>query len=225
MALRIYETTRSHWLRNTIITVILFGLLGAGAYYGYKWYTSGEEPPVSLAIVSAGSETETKPSDTDIVAYTVEPLEPRYLTIAALGVDATRILPTDFDDNQMLKLPQNIHDLGWYTKSGTPGSDGVIVMNGYTAGASTDAPLSEAGTLDKGARITIERGDGKKIVYSVVDVTSYGVEEFNATISATLGTPVTVGSEGLNLVLTSGKWVPRLSTYDQRLLIRASIAN
>jgi len=225
VALRIYETTRSHWLRNTIIILIVLGLLAAGAYYGYKWYTSGDEPPVPISIVGASNENEAELSDTDIASYTVQPLEPRYLTIANLGVDKTRILPTDFDDNAILKLPQNIHDLGWYTKSGTPGSDGVVVINGFTKGTSTDAPLSEAGTLDKGARITIERGDSKKVVYSVVDVANYGVEEFNSTISSTLGTPAVSEVEGLNIVLTSGKWVPRLSTYDERLLIRATIAN
>jgi len=74
-----------------------------------------------------------------------------------------------------------------------------------------------------GAQIVIERGDGKVLTYKVVENQSMSIAEVNATGMKKMGQPVEDGAEGLNLITTDGKWVPRLGTFDRRILVRATI--
>lgn len=226
MALQIYDTPKRHIFRNVVLVLILVSILVAVAWYGYKWYTSGEQPPVSLPVVGAThSVDESAVNEEDITNFTVANDAPRFLTVPGLRVEIKRIIPVGFDDNQVLQLPSNINDIGWYNKSGTPGSNKVIVMTAHGSGIRSSGPLANAAVLQAGDIIRIERGDGDIFTYKIVDVTTYGVEEFNSKISVSLGTPVVKDIEGVNIIITTGKWVPLFGTYDTRTLMRASLVD
>jgi sortase (surface protein transpeptidase) len=206
-----------------ILLIILILLLAAAAWYGYKWYTTGELP-ISIAVAKANSSVdESDVSYDDIKNYTVDDQHPRYISIPSLQTEKARIYAVGLDANNMIKAPANIHDVSWYDKSGTPGEGGVILMNGHNEGINKNGAFHGLDKLVKGDKITLERGDGEVIDYLVVENNTLTLDEISGDGIAILGKSVNPGTEGLNIITFDGKWVPRLGTFDHRTIIRAII--
>ena len=99
-----------------------------------------------------------------------------------------------------------------------------------TAGAngpSLDGPAKAVASVPtaklerKGDEIIIERGDGKKIRYSVMENKLETLMEANTSGMKRLMTPYDSTKEGLGLITCAGNWVPRDKVFDKRILIRA----
>lgn len=224
MALEIQFDKERHPIR-WIIVIIIVGLLITAGWFSYKWYTTGETPEVPfVSVVSAdNSIDETTISPLSISTYTVENLTPRYISIPALDIPNTRIKSVVLNDLNILQFPTNIHDAGWYEKSSNPGTGGVVIINGHNKGVKENGVFSRIKELKADDLITIERGDSEKINYKVVSQESVPVNVFNETTSKSLGTPVIKGEEGLNIVTFDGKWVPKTGTFENRILLKATI--
>ena len=204
--------------------VILVATLVAAGWYGYRWYTTGEQPPIPVPIVSADTSVdETDVTPVQVQQYTVPASNPRYISIESLNIDKTRVYPVGLTANNLIDTPKNINDAAWYEKSATPGSGGVMIINGHNGGSSHDGVFAKLGTLKTGDKLTIERGDGQKFDYRVVENQSMTIEEVNATGMAKMGQSAEEGKEALNVITCDGKWVPRLGMYDRRIMLRAVI--
>jgi len=222
MALDIYYTQDRHTGR-LIFSIILIALLAATGWYGFRWYTTGEIP-FSLPIASANTAvSESAITPAQISGYSVPTNNPRYIRIPTLNIDNTRVFPVGLDASNQVETTPNINDTAWYKKSATPGSGGVVLIAGHSVGVGHDGAFIQLKTLQTGAQIVIERGDGKVLTYKVVENQSMTIAEVNATGMKKMGQPVVDGVEGLNLITTDGKWVPRLGTFDRRILVRATI--
>lgn len=224
MALDIHYTQERHTGR-LIFSLILITLLAATGWYGYKWYTTGEIP-FSLPIASANTAvSEAGVTPAQVSKYSVAASNPRYIRIPSLEVGNTRVFSVNLDASNQIEATPNIHDTAWYKKSATPGSGGVVLIAGHSVGIGHEGAFSRLKTLQAGAQIDVETGDGKVVTYKVVENQSMTIAEVNTTGMKKMGQPVEAGAEGLNLITTDGKWVPRLGTFDRRILVRATIVD
>lgn len=206
---------------------LLLAVLIVTGYWTFKWYTTGEKPPLIPLPATAYADPsvdETPVSDSAIDKYTVPANHPRYISIPALGIGKTRVMTVGLTKLNTLDTPRNISDTAWYENSATPGQGyGQVVIDGHSGGASRDGVFVNLGSLKSGDEIIVERGDGKKITYKVAQATTMSLKETNATGMQELLKPYDQGKEGLGLITCAGKWIPRDKVFDQRILVWAVV--
>jgi len=222
MALDIEYAPERHPGRWVLLIIVIILIVVSG-WFAFRWYWNGDALPIPLAATADSSVDESDVTTTQLAQYTVPDSNPRFISIPSISVGDTRIYPVDLDGNNLLKFADNIHDAGWYKKSGTPGNGGVILIDGYNQGNVTTGAFAKLDTLQKDDKIILQRGDGKLFTYKVVENQSMSLDEVNATGMTQMGKAVTSGLEGLNLMTFDGKWVPRLGTFDKRIMLRAVI--
>jgi hypothetical protein len=206
--------------------ILLIVALGVGGWYGFKWYTTGEKPPVPIPLAAASeSVDETPVSDLLISQHVVDELKPRYIRIDSLNLPNTRVQPVNLDENNLLAYTANIHDAGWYEKSNTPGSGGVILIDGRSIGNTSSGPFKGLYALKFGSKIVLERGDGMIYSYSVVENKDMTIEDVNMTGMTDMTKSAKPGVEALNIITDSGSWVPKLGMFDRRIMLRSILVN
>jgi len=96
-----------------IVVLLLLVMAAVFMYFGYRWYMTGEQPPIALpAIASADPGVdESKVSQKMIDSHIVKPYEPRYLSIPKLRVEKTRVMQVGLTREGMLDVPANISDV------------------------------------------------------------------------------------------------------------------
>lgn len=209
-----------------ILLTVLILLVAATGWYAYRWYTTGQEPPL---IPTASADPRIDESDVPqakIDSYIVPAAHPRYISIPSIGVEHVRVQKIGVTADNQLDVPKNINDAAWYTKSATPGSGmGAVLIDGHNGGITKDGVFAKLKTLKYGDKITIERGDGKKFTYSVKSNQSMPLEEVNATGMRMMMQSMDPNSEGLSLITCDGKWIPRYQQFDRRIMLRATLLN
>jgi sortase (surface protein transpeptidase) len=205
--------------------LLLFIFLGAGAYYTYRWFMTGEMPPftaASAASFGAPYVDQTPVTDAQRKSYMVPGTNPRYLSIKNLGINNARIYPVGVTNNNVLDMPKNISDVAWYSKSAAPGSGfGTVVVDAHSDGYAKEGIFAKLSTLSAGDSVSLERGDGKVVVYNVVSNVEMSLEDMNKTGMRDALLSIESDKEGLNLITNSGNYVPRLGQFDKRILVRA----
>lgn len=203
--------------------LIVIAILIAAGWFGYRWYTTGEEPPIPIPVASADpSIDETEVSKAQIAEYTVPATHPRYISIPKLGISKVRVQKVGLTANNLIDVPKNIHDTAWFDKSVTPGSGyGAVLIDGHNGGVTKDGVFAKLGTLENGDTITVERGDGKKFTYEVRENKSMTLDEANETGMKNMMKSFEEGEEGLSLITCDGNWVPRIQQFDRRIMLRA----
>lgn len=200
-------------------------LLLVGGYYAYQWYTTGSRPPLIPLPASAYTDTsvnETPITPKQIKKYKVPATHPRYISIPALGVSKARVVVVGLLKNNELDTPLYIDDAGWYDKGAFPGQGyGVVLIDGHSGGVSRNGIFVHLDQLKNGDTITIERGDGKKFIYSVVENRTLSLKEANMSGMNRLLHPYDEDKEGLGLITCAGNWVPRDKVFDKRIMVRA----
>jgi LPXTG-site transpeptidase (sortase) family protein len=167
---------------------------------------------------------ETPVTDKQVRSYVVPAGQPRYLAIPKLGVSETRVTRVGVTSNNMLDVPKNLDDAGWYAKSATPGSGtGAVVIDGHNGGTSRNGVFAKLDSLVKGDQITIERGDQKIFTYEVYDVRDMPLDWVNKAGMKEMMRSAEPEKEGLSLITSSGKWIPKDKVFDRRVLVRATI--
>ncbi|MCA9335110.1 sortase, partial [Candidatus Saccharibacteria bacterium] len=214
--LYIDEKRDFHIVRWLIVLGILL-TVAAASYYAYRWYTTGEKPPVVPVPSKAYAETviDEKPlTKKQIDTYKVPSTHPRYISIPALNISKARVATVGLLKNNELDTPLHIDDTGWYTESAFPGQGfGVVLIDGHNGGVSRNGIFAELGNLKNNDKIIIERGDGKKISYSVVENKTMSLQEANKTGMNRVLQPFDPDKEGLGLITCAGDWVPRDRVY------------
>lgn len=228
MALQVGSDRRRRFpfVRITIL-VLLCGLLAITGWYTYRWYVAGDPFPLAIPVFATANPDidETEVTATQVKEHTVPPLQPRYISIPSLGVSDTRVFSVGVESDGALGVPANISDAAWYDKSSTPGSGGVVLIDAHNGGVSRNGVFAKLGTLKKGERITLERGDGQKFTYVVYENQSMTLDEVNSTGMRMMAESAVSGKEALNLITCDGKWVPRLGQFDRRIMLRAVLVD
>ena len=218
---------RNYHVLRWALALTLFAALAGYAYFGIRWYNTGELSPLPLPVAATDTSIDERDvSESAIQDYRVKSDEPRYIEIPKIGLGTSRIERIGLTDRQMLDVPKHISDAGWYAKSAKPGSGvGAVLMNGHVEGSSTDGVFARLASLLPGDQVTVERGDGKRFVYEIVDVREKSVEWVNRSGMKEMMFSVDPSKEGLSLIADAGKWVPRDKSYDKRTLVRATIVD
>lgn len=213
-----------HPIRWTLWLLVLI-TIGLGIWFGYRYFTEGELPPVldNVGALKANPGIdESTVSAQQKYNYNVVDDLPRYISIPAIGVGQTRVYSGGVDANNQLETPKNIHDAMWYNKSMKPGQGyGAVLINAHSDGARKEGIFAKLKYLKAGNKINLERGDGKQLTYKVAETQSMSLEEVNKTGMKMMMQSVENGKEGLNLITNDGKWVPSLKQYDRRIMLRA----
>lgn len=218
----IYEKRQLHLMR-WLFLLILLAVLAVGGWYWYRWYTTGEEPPLPIPLVSADSSIdESDVTQAQVEAYNVPANQPRYISIPSLGISKVRVLSVGVTSGGQLDVPKNINDTAWYNKSATPGQGyGAVLIDGHNGGITRDGVFARLGTLTTDDEIIIERGDEKQFIYRVIENESMPLDEVNKTGMTKMMKSAVNSKEGLNLITCDGKWVPQIKQFDRRIMLRA----
>lgn len=217
---------REFHLWRWFFALIIIAILVAAGWFGYRWYTTGEEPPIPIPVASADpSISETEVTKEQVTEYTVPATHPRYISIPKLGISKVRVQKVGLTPNNLVDVPKNIHDAAWYDKSVTPGSGyGAVLIDGHNGGITKDGVFAKLGTLVSGDSIIVERGDGEKFTYEVRENKSMTLTEANETGMKAMMKSIDEDNEGLSLITCDGKWVPKIQQFDRRIMLRAVFA-
>ena len=123
-----------------------------------------------------------------------------------------------------LKTPNNIFDVGWYESSGKPGSGGTMVIDGHNGGPHVHGVFKDLPDLNEGDIIVVERGDGVKYRYAVVENKTVPLGESNAYMSVAMRSPK-AGTESVTLITCTGEWSQVQKTYLSRQFTRAILVD
>lgn len=216
--------------RRKIVEWVVFTLLGIlfliflirvmvfeNTYYSEK---QGSERSVGEVISVNDELIEEKPSEEEIVEYTVSADRPRYLSVEKLNVKNARILSMGVNSKGELDTPRNIFDVGWYESSGKPGQGGTLIIDGHNGGPHVHGVFKDLPKLAKGDVIKIERGDGEIFKYSVVENIDVPLTEADQYMAKAAISPES-GKESVTLISCTGEWSQQQDTYLSRQFTRA----
>lgn len=221
------ERKRELHIGRWLLLIIFSALLVSTAWFGYRWFTMGEKPPLVPLPASALADpsVDEKPvSQEEIENHTVPSNHPRYISIPALGIMKARVQSVGLTPTRAIDTPKNISDTGWFKESAFPGQNfGTVIIDGHNGGVTRDGVFAGLDKLKEGDEIIIERGDGKKFTYLVAENRTESLVEVNKNGMKRLMTPFDPDKEGLGLITCAGNWIPRDKVFDKRILVRAVI--
>jgi len=143
---------------------------------------------------------------------------PVRLTIPKLNVDAS-FQYTGLTSDNIMEIPNNIIDVGWYTGSARPGEKGSAVVTGHVAqihGGILTKPgvFANLHELRAGDKLYVQNDKGASITFVVRESRLY-----DPVADATdVFTPNDNGAH-LNLITCEGTWNPGQLSYSQRLVV------
>ncbi|MDL2341966.1 MAG: class F sortase [Patescibacteria group bacterium] len=156
-----------------------------------------------------------RPTTAEIDTYSVPPQLPKYLSITKFGVKS-RVRALGLTADNQLRSPANVYDVGWYTASSKPGSNGAMLVDGHVSSWTTNGVFYHLKDLVAGDTIQIERGDGKVFSYQVVRKQVY--DAANVDMAAALA-PVDATHPGLNLITCTGNVIKGSNSFSKRLIV------
>lgn len=222
--LRIRRKREFHLFR-WLSSFAFVSLVITSGWYGYQWFITGDKPPIVPMPASALADPTVDESPVTLAMinqHKVPATHPRYISIPSLNITNARVQSVGLTKNNMLDTPKNISDTAWYEKSAVPGQGyGSVIIDGHNGGITRNGIFAGLDKLRKGDEIIIERGDGKKLKYSVMENETETLKETNASGMQRLMTPIDKTKEGLGLITCAGNWVPRDKVFDKRVLVRA----
>lgn len=204
-----------------VMAVIVF--LGGGVTAFMSWRTNNQAKQ-KLAVFNVEQDNSgilgVQPSETPnqtLGAQQVSGDVPALLKIPNIGVEAT-VTPVSASQNNIIKAPSSIFDVGWFESSAKPSQSGTVVLNGHVAGPSRDGALHDLGTLSNGDEIILTTGDKTTYRYAVRDVDVFEDDQIDTT---KLLNPYLPGQKGLNIMTAGGRYNTEKKAYELRFAVYA----
>jgi LPXTG-site transpeptidase (sortase) family protein len=167
-------------------------------------------PVVLVADPAIGETPDTIPVD----AAAVERSTPRAIRIADLSLDYP-VRSVGIDDSGELEVP-DATEVGWYEYGSAPGLPGSTVLAAHVSWNRAVGPFYELGTLEPGARVEVEAGDGSTRTYAVVERAIYDKDELPRDRIWR-----TTGDETLVLITCGGDFNADIRRFRQNIVIYA----
>jgi LPXTG-site transpeptidase (sortase) family protein len=166
-------------------------------------------PPVASATVATVAKN---------VAVT-PPGYPVRLVIPALNINAN-VQDVGITARGNMGVPNNFVDVGWYSYGAIPGQVGSAVIDGHVDnGLSLAGVFKHLSDIKTGDDVYVTNYAGQEFHFVVTDIQYYGYE--NAPTSEIFNADN--GGSELKLITCGGTWVPGQKTYDQRLVVTATL--
>ncbi|MFC4607463.1 class F sortase [Streptomyces maoxianensis] len=163
---------RSSWF--TVASVLLLGLFllrnGSSEPVG--------GPPQPRPAVAAGqSAGDPLPPAPDALPHS----PPRRIAIPSLRLDAP-LTDVGVDADGWIDAPplEKTNLAGWYKGAAGPGERGTSVIVGHVDNKAGPAVFYELGSLVRGSRVEILRGDGRTAVFAVYGIETFAKKDFPA---------------------------------------------
>ena len=152
-----------------LIVCLIKILVWEHSYYQNKGSeTRNPQQAVITELADAANPSEVAPTEEEIKKHQTYTTTPRYLEIPRLSLKA-RVKSSNVTE-YVMPVPDNIFDVAWYSGSGNPGQGGNILMSGISQGATLPGAFANLDSLEKGDKITVERGDGERFDYTVKEI-------------------------------------------------------
>lgn len=217
-----------------LLAIVFFARVAIWEHDYLERMEGSERHTTSITPVNVIDEEvdETEPTVQEITEYTVAPGKPRYFSIPSIGIHNARIVEIGLKTTGELSTPYNIYNVGWYTGSALPGSNGVAVFDGHggftNIGIFGNLPPRTGYNrgIAVGDIITIEMGvaEGAEPVvytYRVADTATKNLgEEANNYMATAFDSPKR-GQGSLTIITCTGDWWAKSKTYSQRYFVRA----
>jgi hypothetical protein len=145
------------------------------------------------------------------------PAIPVGLTIAAIGVEESTIVPLDRLPSGELAPPTDFARVGWYVGGPTPGSPGAAILAGHVDSRAGPAVFFRLKDLRPGDLVTVRRSDGQATTFTVDAVRSYPK---NAFPTATVYAPIP--STALRLITCGGSFDRAARSYRDNIVVYAT---
>ena len=151
-------------------------------------------------------------------ATTTGPITPARLVISSIGVNAEVEQVGKKDDGSM-GTPQAFGNMGWYALGSKPGAEGNAVFDGHVNNALTKAGVFEhLSQVSIGDTITVSDASGAQLSYVVTAVQTYPADSNpDPSIFAISGPSHIV------LITCQGEWVQSAHSFNERLVVTASL--
>jgi LPXTG-site transpeptidase (sortase) family protein len=160
-----------------------------------------------------------KPSERAFSSYQVSPERPRYLRIPSKSVNA-RVKELGLTKTGAIDAPWNIHDVGWYNGSITPGSkNGVSLLLGHVSGKTMPGVFKSISELSVGEAVEIEKGSGETLKYKVDKIETY---DTNSIDMSKILYEVDKGNQSLRLMTCAGRYDSSKRAYESRTVVYTS---
>ncbi|MCL2280511.1 class F sortase [Candidatus Saccharibacteria bacterium] len=210
-----------------IRTLIVVSILAVSGYLVWDmWLANQIAPEALLSPVSAVAVDEILPPNADVTsisnqawaAHTTPADQARYLYLPSINARA-RVMSVGINSKGKIDAPKNVNDVAWYDGSAKPGREGQVFISGHSSFAPTyKAAFDNLSKVQIGDHIIIERGDGKKINYRVVNTETIKSDQVN--MKKVLNVPDD-GARGLTLMGCTGAFNYRTESSDMRIIIYA----
>ena len=149
---------------------------------------------------------------------TTTPMVPARLTISSIGVNA-KVEQVGKKADGSMGTPQTFGDVAWSALGSKPGSPGNAVIDGHVNNALTTAGVFDhLSQIQVGSMITVSDASGASVTFEVTKVQTYPADSNpDPSIFAT------TGPSQLVLITCQGDWVPSAKSYNERLVVFASL--
>ena len=172
----------------------------------------------------ASDETASEIKETPQVSIFEEQLVPLYIdpeniTIESLGLNAPVTVVGVANDGSM-ETPKNWNEAGWYWKSAHPGEQGNLIINGhYDDSSARPAAFWQLKNVAVGDKVSVTDKYSKTFVYQVSDVFFVSIQD-----PQRLDVLQSDDSKStITLITCGGVWLPGMSTYDKRLVVKGEL--
>ncbi len=108
----------------------------------------------------------------------MRPSAPVALRIPSIKVDTQGLVDLGLDDKGQLEAPKDFQQAGWYAAGPTPGEFGPSVIAAHVDSHLGPAVFYRLGSLEKGAKVLVERKDGSTATFVVDRVERYPKAQF-----------------------------------------------
>lgn len=142
-------------------------------------------------------------------------VSPRAMSIPTIDLD-TSTIATGMTEDRNLEVPGDPQQVGWYRGFSEPGDPGVSVLLGHVDSRAGPGVFFRLPEVETGARITVERSDGRPVTYEVTAVDWYPKDEF-----PTLDVYTSERDEVLRLITCGGEFDAERRTYLENVVVSA----
>lgn len=200
-----------------LVILILFG----GGYFLYK---QGVLAGIALDIFSKKEERAVEQPVEEQESVFEESVEPIYLPPSKISIKerniTAKVIEVGVAKDGSLDTPKSWSEAGWYEKGAKPGEKGNVIINAhFDDNYGRPAAFYQLKNATVGDTVLLEDSLGRLYAYQIVD-------SFLVDINDPDRLKVLEESKDkaeMTLITCGGVWLPGVSTYDKRLVVKAEL--
>jgi sortase A len=195
-------------MKNKFLLILIIFGVGLGITAGLV-ISHGNQQKGQVLVQQAP-----KNSQIPTVNPTPSPGIPEEISIPKINVNAV-VESVGMDSQGRMDVPKNAIDTAWYSPGFKPGIKGSAVIDGhYDRVTGAPAVFWNLKLLSTGDMITVTDNNGKKYMFSVIQVAKYPDDNFPLKeVFAEANVPM------LNLITCNGVWDKVAKNYSNRLVV------